>query len=78
MALTLKEIIEIVIGSGLFSDRGEPCFSWDGCDYCRQGGSTVTDYDGYLSLDDAHVGPENLYDFKLCGDCLNQLYYYGE
>ena len=75
--MTQQEIIEQSISNGLFSSVDgdpEPYFSWDGCDYCRESGEVI-DYQGYLTLEDAHKGPDNLYEFKLCGHCLNNLYY---
>jgi hypothetical protein len=76
-ALDIKSIIEDVIGSGLFEAEGEPYFSWDGCDYCNGGGGDITDYKGYRNLEDAQAAnrEEREYEFKLCGECLNTLYY---
>ena len=63
-----------VIGSGLFSASEESYFSHDGCEHCANGlGATVYDVKGYPSLQAAHNG--DLYEFQVCGDCLNSLYY---
>lgn len=65
------ELIEQVIGSGLFSFDDEPHFSWPGCEHCADGmGASVYDLHGYRSLEDT----ESL-DFQVCGDCIRQLYY---
>ena len=79
-ALDLKNIIKDVIGSGLFEEKGEPYFSWSGCDYCGTGqgrGVMVSDYKGFRNLGDAQAPnrDEKEYDFRLCGECLNKLYY---
>ena len=65
------ELIAQVIGSGLFSIDDEPHFSWQGCEHCANGlGSSVYDLQGYRSLED-----RTLYEFEVCGDCINSLYY---
>jgi hypothetical protein len=64
-------LIEQVISSGLFSFDDEPHFSWQGCEHCADGlGATVCDLQGCLSLEDTES-----FDFQVCGDCINQLYY---
>ena len=69
--LSTPELIEQVIGSGLFSFDDDPYFSWQGCEHCADGlGATVYDLQGYRSLED-----RDLYDFQVCGDCINRLYY---
>ena len=69
--------MEDVIGSGLYEAVGEHYFSWAGCDYCDSEGADVTDYKGYRNLEDAQAPnrEEKEYDFKLCDDCHNKLYY---
>jgi len=73
----MQNFIAECISSGLFEAEGEPYFSWDGCDYCNGGGGDITDYKGYRNLEDAQAAnrEEREYEFKLCGDCLNTLYY---
>jgi hypothetical protein len=67
----IPELIEQVIGSGLFSFDDEPHFSWWGCKHCAVGlGSTVYDLQGYRSLADTELS-----EFQVCGDCFNSLYY---
>jgi hypothetical protein len=72
--LSAPDLIEQVIGSGLFSFDDEPYFSyfsWQGCEHCADGlGATVYDLQGYRSLED-----RELHDFQICGDCINRLYY---
>jgi len=69
--LSAPELIEQVIGSGLFSFDDEPYFSWQGCEYCADGlGATVYDLHGYRSLEDT----ESLA-FRVCADCIYRLYY---
>ena len=69
--VSTPELIEQVIGSGLFSFDDEPHFSWQGCEHCADGlGSTAYDLQGYRSLEDTES-----YDFRVCGDCINRLYY---
>ncbi len=72
-----KLLIEMVMQSGLFS-VGDEYFTHSGCDYCSPGfGNTVVDVRGYRSLTDAHRDREgNLLEFRLCGECLNRLYYW--
>ena len=65
------ELIEQVISSGLFSFDDEPHFSWQGCEHCADGlGANVYDLEGRRSLEDME-----LFDFQVCGDCINRLYY---
>ena len=65
------DLIEQVIGSGLFSFDDEPHFSRQGCDHCADGlGAEVYDLQGYRSLED-----RELHEFQVCGDCINRLYY---
>jgi hypothetical protein len=65
------ELIEQVIGSGIFSFDDEPYFSWRGCEHCADGlGATVYDPRGFRSLEDSE-----LYEFRLCGACIDRLYY---
>jgi len=46
--MSTPELIEQVIGSGLFSFDDEPYFSWQGCEHCADGlGATVYDLQGY-------------------------------
>jgi hypothetical protein len=72
--VSTPELIEQVIGSGLFSFDDEPYFSWQGCAHCADGlGATVYDLQGYRGLED-----RKLYDFQVCGDCVNRLYYRTE
>jgi hypothetical protein len=71
---TVTDIDEVtvadVIGSGLFSSADEGHFSWRGCDNCANGlGATVYDITGR-----PHLGAEE-YQFQVCADCLNSLYY---
>ena len=69
--LSAPELIEQVIGSGLFSFDDEPHFNWQRCEHCADGlGATVYDLQGYRSLED-----KESYDFRVCGDCINRLYY---
>ena len=69
--LSAPELIEQVIGSGLFSIEDEPHFSWQGCEHCADGlGATVYDLQGRRSLEDTES-----YDFQVCGKCVNRLYY---
>ena len=69
--VSTPELIEQVIGSGLFSFDDEHCFSWQGCEHCADGlGATVYDLQGYRNLEDTEA-----YDFQVCGDCINGLYY---
>ena len=69
--VSTQELIEQVIGSGLFSFDDESHFSWEGCERCANGlGATVYDLQGYRSLED-----RRLYEFQICGDCINSLYY---
>ena len=69
--LSTPELIEQVIGSGLFSFDDEPHFSWQGCEYCADGlGATVYDLQGYRSLEDTQS-----FDFQVCGDCISRMYY---
>ena len=68
--LNIPKLIEQVIGSGLFSFDDEPHFSWRGCEYCADIGATVYNLHGYRNLADTE-----LYEFQVCGDCINSLYY---
>jgi hypothetical protein len=69
-----REAIELCITSGLFSVDGEEYFSSQGCQYCNPSlPGTVSDCDGFVSLADARMG--NLRQFRICGECLNSLYY---
>ena len=68
--LNTPELIEHVIGSGLFSFDDESHFSWRGCEHCANGlGAEVYDVRGYRSLDE-----RELYEFQVCGDCISCLY----
>jgi hypothetical protein len=70
-SLSTPELIEQVIGSGLFSFEDEPHFTWHGCEHCADGlGAEVYELRGYRSLDNTE-----LYEFQVCGDCINRLYY---
>ena len=72
--LSTPTLIEHVIGSGLFSFDDEPHFSWQGCAHCAEGlGATVYDLQGYRCLKD-----RTLYEFQICADCINSLYYRTE
>ena len=72
--VSVPDLIEQVIGSGLFSFDDEPYFSWQGCEHCADGlGATVYDLQSYRSLED-----RTLYEFQVCGDCINSLYYETE
>jgi hypothetical protein len=74
--LSIPDAIKQVIGSGLFESSESPHFSWHGCDHCANGlGNDVYDCKGYMSLEDAQAGEDNLLEFELCGQCLNDLYY---
>jgi hypothetical protein len=69
--VSTPELIEQVIGSGLFSFDDEPHFTWQGCKHCADGlGATVYDLRGYRSLENRES-----YEFQVCGDCINSLYY---
>jgi hypothetical protein len=69
--VSTPELIEQVIGSGLFSFDDEPHFSWQGCEHCANGmGATVYDLQGYRSSED-----RTLHEFQVCGNCINSLYY---
>ncbi len=64
-------LIKQVIDSGLFSLSDEPHFSWQGCEHCSDGlGATAYDLQGSRSLADTE-----LYEFQVCRDCINRLYY---
>jgi hypothetical protein len=72
--LSAPELIEQIISSGLFSLDDEPHFSWQGCEHCADGlGATVYDLQGRRSLEDTES-----FDFQVCGDCINRLYYRTE
>jgi hypothetical protein len=64
-------IAQQCIASGLFSVGDEGFFSR--CDHCNQH-NTVYACDGFTSLANAQSGSEPE-QFKVCGDCLNTLYY---
>lgn len=65
------QLIEQVIGSGLFSFDDESHFSWQGCEHCANGlGANVYDLQGFRSLED-----RTLHEFEICSDCINSLYY---
>jgi hypothetical protein len=69
--LSTPELIEQVIGFGLFSFDDEPYFRWQGCQHCAGGlGAMVYDVHGYRSLEETEW-----YEFQICGDCINALYY---
>jgi hypothetical protein len=69
--LSTPELIEQVIGSGLFCFDDEPHFRWQGCEHCADGlGATVYDLHGYRSLEETESN-----EFQVCGDCINSLYY---
>ncbi len=71
---TTPELIEQVIGSGLFTFDDESHFTWQGCEHCADGlGAEVYDLRGYRSLE-----ARQLYEFQVCGDCLHSLYYRTE
>ena len=71
--VSTAELIEQVIGSGLFSFDDGSQFSWRGCEHCADGlGAEVYDLRGYRNLED-----RELYEFQVCGDCINSLYYGG-
>jgi hypothetical protein len=64
--LSAPELIERVIGDGLFTFYDESHFSWQGCEHCADGlGATVYDLQGYRSLGDTES-----FDFQVCGDCV--------
>ena len=72
--LNTPELIEQVIGSGLFSFDDESHFSWLGCEHCANGlGAEVHDLHGYRNLDE-----RELYEFQVCSDCISCLYYRTE
>jgi len=69
--LSTPELIEQVIGSGLFAFDDESYFSWQGCEHCANGlGAEVYALRGHRSLED-----RELYEFQVCGDCINNQYY---
>jgi hypothetical protein len=71
--VSTPELIEQVIGSGLFSFDDEPYFTWQDCEHCADGlGAEVYDLRGYRSLEHG-----KLYEFRVCGDCINNQYYGG-
>jgi hypothetical protein len=71
--LNTPELIEQVISSGLFSFDDETHFNWQGCEHCADGlGAEVYDLHGYRSLED-----RELYEFQVCGDCINNQCYGG-
>jgi hypothetical protein len=71
-----RELVERCINSGLFDYGDEFYFTWGGCDYCNNGlGNTVTDCKGFMSLEEAQNDKDNYYEFKVCNECLNKLYY---
>jgi hypothetical protein len=63
------------------NQNDEGYFTWRGCDNsdCETYnlGCTVFDCHGYKTLAEAQSGPDNLYEFALCFDCLYE-YEYGE
>ena len=70
---TTPELIEEVIGSGLFSFEEETHFTWQGCEHCADGsGAEVYGLRGYRNLES-----RQLYEFQVCGDCISALYYGG-
>jgi len=72
--VSTPELIEQVIGSGLFSSDDEPYFTWQGCEHCGDGlGATVYDLQGYRILED-----REFHEFRVCGDYINRLYYETE
>jgi len=67
------DLIEQVIGSGLFSFVDESYFRRQGCEHCADGlGAEVYDLRGYRSLED-----RELHEFHVCGDCIYSQYYGG-
>jgi hypothetical protein len=83
-SLDLKNIIEDVMGNGLYSADDNAHFTWKGCDYCNTDGlpegADVYTCHGFRNITDAKSpNRDDLeYDFNLCGDCLNKLGGYGE
>lgn len=70
--LTTKKVIEKCFESGLVSFGDTAYFTWRGCDYCNGGkGADVYDCQGAISL----LSGNEQYDFRLCGECINDLYY---
>lgn len=71
--VSIPELIEQVIGSGLFSFDDESYFTWQGCEHCADGlGAEVYDLRGYRGLEH-----RELYEFRVCGDGINNQYYGG-
>ena len=71
--VSTPDLIEQVIGSGLYSLDDEPHFSWQGCEHCADAlGAEVYDPHGYGNLEE-----RELYEFQVCGDCINNQYYGG-
>lgn len=59
----------------------EGYFSWQGCDNvdceAHNLGVNVYDCQGYKTLAEAQADPEEIYEFRLCFDCLYE-HEYGE
>ncbi len=70
-SLSTPELIEQVIGSGLFTFDDESHFAWQSCEHCANGlGAEVYHLRGYRSLE-----RWEMYEFQICGDCIYSLYY---
>jgi hypothetical protein len=71
--VSTPELIEQVIGFGPFSFDDESHFSWQCCEHCTGGmGAEVYDPRGYRSREN-----RELYEFQVCGECINSQYYGG-
>jgi len=68
--VTQQQTVRQVIASGLFSIADDAHFSWRGCDTCTEDlGATVYDGQGRMT-------PRGeVYEFQICADCVNRLYY---
>jgi hypothetical protein len=75
--ITKKETVETIIRNGIFTTEPEPHFSHLGCDTCPAPrlGATVYSGQGFLNLAAAQTDKDDFYEFQVCGDCLNRLYY---
>lgn len=73
----MKELIEKIIGTGLFSEYDRNEFTSHCCDWCKEGHLAGETYymKGYTSLDEAKEDKDNYYEFRLCPDCLYKAYY---
>ena len=72
--MTSKELYKIWGRNGLKSSKNdEPYFTWRKCDNCNGLAGNRYEVEGYISLEEARQGEDNLYTLELCEECFYEL-----